>query len=143
MILAFDKIMNAKTKWFLLASIAFCATALADDGLVIHFTVSKFTAEKKSTYSNGVLMRKTEVTSMIFPNQYEIRIDSKEISSGEVNLMMILKDVSKGMPVYAGSGASQMKIGESKQILLDSIPGAEVHYEIYVDTSYGQLPTSN
>lgn len=114
--------------------------AFAQDGLAVHFIVSKFSAEKQSSYANGVLMRQTDEATLKFPAQYEMRIESREIEDGTVNLMVTLKDLSAGKPIYAGSGAAKLKIGESRLIPLDATESQVARYTIFVDTAYGKLP---
>lgn len=120
--------------------VMFCMPAFAQDGMVIHFIVSKTSANKQSTYANGVLMQKTGAATLTFPTQYEMRIESREIGDGAVNLMITLKDLSIGKPIYAGSGATKLNIGESRVIPLDATESQAARYKIFVDTAYGKLP---
>jgi len=119
----------------------FCMPAFAQDGIVVHFIVSKFSTEKSSTYANGVLMRQTDEATLTFPTQYEVRIESRELEKGTVNLMLTLKDLSTGKPIYAGSRATKLKIGESRLISLDATESQVTRYKVFVDTAYGKLPS--
>ncbi len=118
----------------------FCTTAAAEDGLVVHFTIKKTAPHTVNTYANGVLLRLTENSTQSFPGQHEVRLESRAIGNGEVNLVVTLKDLSGRLPLYAGSGAAMLKVGSSVDIPLHQLAGAANRYEVAVDTSYGPLP---
>src|SRR5690606_15266180 len=115
-------------------------SAHAEDGLVVHFTIKETEGSRTTTYSNGVLMRLTEASTMVFSDQYELSLESQHIGGEDVNLVVTLKDLSSGKPTYAGSGAETVTIGKSATIRLHELPQATIRYEVFLDTSYGQLP---
>ncbi|NQD37615.1 hypothetical protein HPT27_11315 [Permianibacter sp. IMCC34836] len=126
------------------ATVAFCLTlissAFAEEGLVVHLTIKKSAGERASTYTNGVLMRQTEAVTMTFPNEYEMRLESEAIGKDEVNIVVTLKDITSDKPIYAGSGAVTLKVGSSATVPFHQLEAASASYEIFLDTSYGQLP---
>jgi len=125
-----------------LCALFFCSIASAEDGLVVHFTIKKSEADKTSTYSNAVLMRLTETSELTFPNQYGVRLESRAVDEGRVNLVVTLKDLSRDKPVYAGSGAATVAVGKSTTVPFHQLQNTQVRYEVSLDTSYGQLPKS-
>jgi hypothetical protein len=127
-------------KTILLAAALLSSAAFAEDGLVVHFTIKKTAGNTTTTYTNGVLMRTTESSTFTFPGQYGLRLESRAMGKGEVNLVATLDDLSSGKPMYAGSNAITLKIGASANVALHQIDAAETKYEILLDTAYGQLP---
>ena len=125
-----------------LAGVLLCAPVFAEDGLVVHFTIKKTFGTETKTYTNTVLMRLSEVSTFTFPGLYEMRLDSRATHEGEENLVIALKDVSSGKPVYAGSGAATLRVGEHVTVPLHQLHNAEARYQVFLDTSYGQLPNS-
>lgn len=123
-----------------LAMLWIATPVLGNDGLVVHFTITKTMGSATNTYSNGVLMRLTESTTQIFPGQYEMRLESRQIADETVSLMVTLKDLSDGKPRYAGSNAVELKVGQAANLVLHELPTTHAHYEILLDTSYGELP---
>ena len=121
-------------------ALAFCTFAYAENGLVVHFTIKKTVGSEVSTYTNGVLMRLTEASTLTFPGQYEMRLESHATTEGKENLVVTLKDISSGKPVYAGSGATTLQVGKSATVPFHQLAQAKAGYEIFMDTSYGQLP---
>jgi hypothetical protein len=65
---------------------------------------------------------------------------SHDMGKGEVNLVVTLKDLSSGKPVYAGSGAATVKVGALANVPFYQLQQASAKYEVSLDTSYGQLP---
>jgi hypothetical protein len=120
----------------------FCGSAFGAEGLVVHFSVKKSDANVTSTYANGLLMRLTEVSTQTFPGLYEMRVDARALNDGEVKLVLTLKDLSSGKPVYAGSAGTTLKVGASQTLSFHQLADAKVRYEVFVDTSYAQLPES-
>jgi hypothetical protein len=125
-----------------LLGLLFCASAFAENGLAVHFTIKKSAGNETSTYTNGLLMRLTEASTMTFPEQYEMRIESRAVNDGKVDLVVTLKDLSSGKSVYAGSGATTLKVGASQTVSLHQLQSAQASYEIFMDTAYGKLPES-
>src|ERR1700759_537301 len=99
-----------------LLPLSFCAPLVAEDGLVVHFTIRKASGAENSTYANGVLKRLTEAWTFTFPGQYELRLDAKALEAGKENIVVTLKDLSGAKPVYAGSGSATLQIGESQTV---------------------------
>lgn len=120
----------------------FCGSAFGAEGLVVHFTVKQSDVNVTSTYANGLLMRLTEVSTQTFPGLYEMHVDSRTLNDGEVKLVVTLKDLSSGKPAYAGSAGTTLKVGASQTLSFHQLAEAKERYEVYVDTSYGQLPES-
>ncbi len=131
---------NSLVKKIAILGLLFCGLAYAEDGLVVHFTVKKLAGNETSTVSNGVLMRLTETTTQTFPGQYEMRLDSKAGKDGEINLMVVLKDLSSGKPIYAGSAGTTLKVGGSQTLSFHQLSSSAVTYDVFVDTAYGKLP---
>ncbi len=117
----------------------FCGSAFGADGLVVHFTVKKSIGNATSTYTNGILMGLTEASTQTLPG-YEMRFDSRALNDGEVKLVITLKDLSSGKPIYAGSAGTVLKVGASQTLSFHELPDAQARYEVFVDTSYGKLP---
>jgi hypothetical protein len=122
------------------SALAFCAIAHADDGLVVHFTIKKTAGTQVNSYTNGVLIRLTEASDITFPGQYEMHLESRDMGNGEVNLVVTLKDLTSGKPVYAGSGAATVKVGAFANVSFHQLQQASAKYEVFLDTSYGELP---
>ena len=118
------------------------ASAFAKQGLVVHFTIKKILANKTTTYTNGVLMKLTESSSFTFPGLYEMRLESRALAKDKENIVVTLKDISSGKPIYAGSNVATVKIGDMKTISLHELHGTQTQYEVTLDTSYGELPNS-
>lgn len=125
-----------------LALVFVCAFAQAEDGLVVHFTISKTAGNSVTTYTNGVLMRLTEASTFTFPGQYQILLEARAAGDGAENLVVTVKDLSSGKAVYAGSGAANVQVGRSATIPFHQLARASANYKVFVDTSYGQLPKS-
>lgn len=117
-------------------------TALAEDGLAIHFTIKKTVGSSVSTYSDGVLMRTTEASSFEFPKRYALTLESRATDHNEVNIVATLKDLSSGKAVYAGSNAVSLKVGASANLRLHQVDQALAKYEIRFDTAYAPLPAA-
>ncbi len=117
-------------------------SAFAEDGLVVHFTIKKTAGDETKTYTNTVLMRLSEASTFTFPGMYEMRLDSRAMQGDQENLVIAIKDISSGKPVYAGDGATTLKVGASTTIPLHQLQNAQARYEVFLDTSYGQLPKS-
>jgi len=130
--------MKLKAIWLL--ALIFCTSAFAENGLVVHFTVKKTVGNDVRTFTDGVLVRLTESSTLTFPGQYEMHLESRAVSNGDENLVVTLKDLSSGEPVYAGSGATTLKVGKSATVPFHQLAQAKASYEVFLDTSYGQLP---
>ena len=117
-------------------------SAQANDGLVVHFTITKTAGNKVTTYTNGVLVRLTEVSTFTFPGQYQVLLETRAVGDGAENLVVTVKDLSSGKSVYAGSGAANVQVGKSATIPFHQLAQAGANYKVFVDTSYGQLPKS-
>lgn len=120
--------------WFL------SSAAVAEDGLVVHFTITKATGNQLSTYSNGVLMRLTAVSTMTFPGLYDLTLESRAVEKDRVNLIVTLNDRSTGKPIYAGSGAATLQVGTATTIAIHSLAHAQSEYAVRLSTAYGPLP---
>ena len=107
--------MKLKTIVFLVLALV-CVSAQANDGLVMHFTITKTAGNSVTTYTNGVLMRLTEAATFTFPNQYQVLLEARAAGDGAENLMVTVKDLSSGKPIYAGSGAANVQVGKSATI---------------------------
>ncbi|MBN8727847.1 MAG: hypothetical protein J0H15_09110 [Xanthomonadales bacterium] len=106
-----------KPKAIAFLALAFvCASAQAKDGLVVHFTITKTAGNNVSTYTNGVLMGLTETSTFTFPGQYQVLVEARAAGDGAENLVVTVKDLSSGKPVYAGSGAANVQVGKSTTI---------------------------
>jgi hypothetical protein len=119
-----------------------CASAQANDGLVVHFTITKTAGNSVTTYTNGVLIPLTQASTFTFPGQYEVLLEARAVGDGAENLVVTVKDLSGGKPVYAGSGAVNIQVGKSATIPFHQLAQASTSYKVLVDTSYGQLPKS-
>lgn len=118
-----------------------CASAQAEDGLVVHFTIVKTAGGAVTTYTNGALMRLTESSAFTFPGQYQVLLEARAAGGGVEDLVVTVKDLSSGKPVYAGSGAASVQVGKSATIPFHQLAHAAARYKVVVDTSYGRLPT--
>lgn len=118
------------------------ASAQAKGGLVVHFTITKTDGNSVTTYTNGVLMRLTEASTFTFPGQYQVLLEARAAGDGAENLIVTVKDLSSGKPVYAGSGAAKVQVGKSATIPFHQLARASASYKVFVDTSYGRLPES-
>ncbi|HTQ99938.1 MAG TPA: hypothetical protein VMH83_08105 [Candidatus Acidoferrum sp.] len=130
-----------KAKILAISGLVLATTSFAEDGLVVHFTIKKTVEGKVNTYSNGVLLRLTEASTITSPQGYEMRLESKAVDGDAVNLVVTLKDLSSNKPIYAGSGAVKLKVATSATVPLHQLEQAQSAYEVFLDTSYGQLPT--
>jgi hypothetical protein len=117
----------------------FCVTAHAEEGLVVHFTIKKSAGNAVSTYTNGILQRLSESTTTTF-GEYEMRTESHVVGKDQENIVVTLKDLSSGKPIYVGSGAVTLQVGKSETIALHQLAESKFKYELFVDTSYGALP---
>jgi hypothetical protein len=117
-------------------------TAASEEGLVVRFTIKKTAGEVTKTYTSGVLVQMREAASLSIPNEYDMRLESRPGGSDQVNLIISLKDLSSGRPVYAGSGVTTLKVGESTTLEIQQLEQAPAKYEAFLDTAYGQLPVA-
>ena len=62
------------------------------------------------------VMRLTEAATFTFPNQYQVLLEARAAGDGAENLMVTVKDLSSGKPIYAGSGAANVQVGKSATI---------------------------
>jgi hypothetical protein len=127
-------------KIWVLASCLVALPAFAEDGVMVHFTITKTAGDTVSTYTNGVLMRLTESTRQIIPGYYEMRLQSRQLADDAVALTVTLKDISGHKPRYAGSNAATLKVGDSGTLVMQTLPTEAARYEVLLDTSYGRLP---
>lgn len=132
--------MKLKVVGFL--ALVLSINAFAENGLVVHFTIKKTAGSEVTSYTNGALVRLTEASTLTFPGQYEMRLESRALSNNEENLVVTIKDLSSGKPVYAGSGAATVKVGKSVTLPFHQLAQSNASYEVFLDTSYGQLPKS-
>jgi hypothetical protein len=87
-------------------------------------------------------MQMQETVNLTIPNLYELRLESRPEGSDQINLVVILKDVSSGRRVFAGSGAATLKVGQSTILELHQLAQAPAKFEVWLDTAYGQLPAT-
>lgn len=125
-----------------LSCLLLCGSAVSEEGLVVRFTIKKTAVELTKTYTSGVLVRMGEAASLTIPNEYEMRLESSPEGNDQVNLVISLKDLSSGRPVYAGSGATTLKVGDSTTLALHQLAQAPWKYAVFLDTAYGQLPVA-
>jgi len=128
-------------KKYCLLALLYSAVSNAEDGLVVHFTIKKTQGSDVSSFTNGVLIKLTEGSTITFAGQYEMHLEALAMPNRDENLVITLKDLSTGIPVYAGAGATTVQIGKSATLQLHQLPQAAARYEVYIDTSYGQLPS--
>ena len=73
--------IEMKTLAVALVGVLLCAPAIAEDGLVVHFTIQKTSGTETKTYTNTVLMRLSEASTFTFPGMYEMRLDSRAMNA--------------------------------------------------------------
>lgn len=114
-------------------------SALAEDGMVIQFTIeeSKIDSPSSQRYTNAVLMKMNETATFKIDDLYSVKFQTSSTDQKNVNVVFTLKDLSDGKPYYIGAKPIDTLIGDSSNIELQN---AGSKYKITLDTSYGKLP---
>ena len=124
----------------LLIGFLLSVAANAQDGLVIHFKITKSLGHQSSSYTDTVLLRVDESVTIALQGLYEMHADAKAIDGGHENLVFAIKDLSSGVPIFIGSAAVTLEVGQSQTVFLHQLEAATTNYMLFVDTAYGQLP---
>lgn len=126
--------------------IAFCKTSLAEDGLVVRFTITKEVSSAKrpnvdhkslrTSYAKSVLISFNEQHSFEL-SDYLLTVGNKTENNKDVTLSFTLKDIIDDKPYYVGSDSVNLMVGKNHKM---EFIANSIDYTLTVDTSYGKLP---
>lgn len=124
----------------------FFKTSLADDGLVVRFTITEEVSGEKrpnvnhkslrTSYAKSVLISFNEQHSFELPD-YFLTVGNKTENNKDVTVSLTLKDIINDKPYYVGSDSVNLTVG--KKHTMEFIAN-DIVYTLTVDTSYGKLP---
>lgn len=114
--------------------------AMAEQGLVVGFSIEEYITDSQDTTSStsNILMGLNETVSIEVEGDYVVTMTSKQLQAENIQLTVSLSDLSNGAPnVVDKDRTLKLVVGQTTRYKLAQ---AEHVYQVSIDTVYGELP---
>ncbi|WP_282111067.1 hypothetical protein [Shewanella algicola] len=114
--------------------------AMAEQGLVVGFSIEEYVTDAQDTTSStsNILMGLNETVSIEVEGDYVVTMTSKQLQAEKIQLTVSLSDLSNGAPnVVDKDRTLKLAVGQTTRYELAQ---AEHVYQVSIDTVYGELP---
>ncbi|GGP55561.1 hypothetical protein [Shewanella saliphila] len=116
--------------------------AMAEQGLVVGFSIEEYVTDSQDTTSStsNILMGLNETVSVEVEGDYVVTMTSKQLQAENIQLTVSLSDLSNGAPnVVDKDRTLKLAVGQTTRYKLAQ---AEHVYQVSIDTVYGELPAN-
>lgn len=114
--------------------------AMAEQGLVVGFSIEEYVTDSQDTTSStsNILMGLNDTISIEVEGDYGVTMTSKQLQAENIQLTVSLSDLSDGAPnIVDKDRILNLAVGQTTRYKLAQ---AEHVYQVSIDTVYGELP---